>query len=124
MKNTNQSFRARRKALGLNQTALASLCGVHLTTVSGWENSTPPAMAFLALEALEARAMRARFAEAMGEITRPAQSPRVALAHKLAKELDEMGEPFPLVDQCLAAGQPVEMLINSMQAAITDCRME
>jgi transcriptional regulator with XRE-family HTH domain len=64
----NKQFATRRKALGLTQATFSSIAGVHPATVGKWEITNPPTLAFLALEALEGRAMRARFAAAMKEI--------------------------------------------------------
>ena len=39
----------------------------------------------------------------------------------MAKLLEAMGEPFPLISDCLAAGQSPVDLERSMAIAIVDC---
>lgn len=46
-------FKAARKAMKLNQSALALIIGVSRETVSHWERSAPPRVAMLALETVQ-----------------------------------------------------------------------
>ena len=44
----------------------------------------------------------------------------LALAHDMAGALDTLGEPFPLVGDCLRAGQNPQTLVDSMRPILAD----